>query len=36
MRVFMGTSPPPQQTLLAVSAMFWDLPELTENWLSLV
>jgi hypothetical protein len=29
-RAFMGTSPAPQQAL-AVSGMFWDLSELTEN-----
>jgi hypothetical protein len=32
---FMGTSPPPQQAL-AVSGMFWDLLEITENWRFLV
>jgi hypothetical protein len=36
MRIFMGTSPTPQQALQAVSGMFWDLPELSENWLFLV
>jgi hypothetical protein len=34
-RVFMGKSPRPQQAL-AVSGMFWVLPELTENLLFLV
>jgi hypothetical protein len=36
MRVFIGTSFPPQQALVAVPGMFWDLPELTEKWFFLV
>jgi hypothetical protein len=35
-RVFMGTPTPSHQTLLAVSGMFWDLAEFTENRLFLV
>jgi hypothetical protein len=31
----MGTPPPLQQALLAVSGMFWVFPELTKNRLFL-